>query len=83
MAPDDLEHARAATADPDRRATPLEKLGIEPRMLKLIKLAFKVDRAVAFPEETDYLERFLETADRFLEIETVGNAILRLAAAKA
>ena len=83
MAARDVEHARAARADPDLREAALVGLGIHARMMQLEELPFEIDRPVALPEQADHFQRLLETADRLREVEAIGQRVLLLAAAEA
>ena len=70
-------------ADPDRRKAALVRFGVEARVMQPVEPAVEVDRAVAFPQQPDHLQRFGEPSDRLGEVEAVRHGVLGLATAEA
>ena len=50
--------------------------------MQVVELAVEIDGAIAFPEQPDDVQRFLEAADGLGEVEPIRHGVLGLAAAE-
>ncbi|KMO70979.1 hypothetical protein MCHLDSM_05874 [Mycolicibacterium chlorophenolicum] len=79
---DEVQHAGAVGADPNRWRTGGVRLGVQPGVRQREVASGDVDRPVGVPQQSDQTHRLGEPAHRAPVVEPVGNQVLALAGAE-